>query len=126
MKSIAENEYATHKSIGFAASMIPAYHREMEEQREREVQLNEYFGAIKDKINIEVEYTKTVTYSGFYGMGRIHFFKDSEGRCFKWSTSTSIPFNEGQKLKLVATIKDHEEYKGRKQTSVTRAKLNEV
>ena len=126
MKSIAENEYTTHKSIGFAASMIPAYHREMEEQREREVQLNEYFGAIKDKINIEVEYTKTVTYSGFYGMGRIHFFKDSEGRCFKWSTSTSIPFNEGQKLKLVATIKDHEEYKGRKQTSVTRAKLNEV
>lgn len=126
LKTIAENEYATHKSIGFAVSMVPAYHREMGEQRERELQLNEYFGAIKDKISIEVEYTKSVTFSGFYGTTHLHFFKDSEGRCFKWSTGTSIPFNEGQKLKLDATIKAHEDYKDRKQTCVTRAKLNEV
>lgn len=52
-------------------------------------------------------------------------FVDEARRLLVWKTSKSdaTGFSVGDKFVLSATIKAHDEYKGLKQTMITRAKL---
>ena len=46
---------------------------------------------------------------------------DTEGHTYKWSASTNII---GEGYTIVATVKSHYDYKGIKQTVITRGKVN--
>lgn len=50
-------------------------------------------------------------------------FVDDKGNKFKWFASGKTGFAQGDKVKLRATVKAHDEYKGQKQTSLTRCTL---
>jgi hypothetical protein len=43
-----------------------------------------------------------------------------------WFTSSNVTAEEGAEYLLSATIKSHNEYKGEKQTIITRAKVKEM
>lgn len=58
-----------------------------------------------------------------YGWLHINSFKDAQGNVIVWKSSKCC---EKGKYKLTATVKAQEEYKGIKQTIVTRAKLTEL
>lgn len=124
LKAIVDNEYCTYKTIGYAVSIIPTHFREMEVQREKETRLNEYFGNVGDKLkDKELSYVKSVSFDGYYGTTHMHFFKDNEGRCFKWTTGNCVECNVGDIVKASGSIKAHELYKDLKQTVLTRAKV---
>lgn len=51
-------------------------------------------------------------------------FEDAQGHQFLWKTGSYIEAQEGDKVTLKGTIKAHSEYKGIKQTELTRCKVS--
>jgi hypothetical protein len=96
---------------------------ELIQKKETKVTKNEHFGAIKDKIDFEGEIIKTGSYETQYGITFIYTIQSSEGIIFVWSTNKE--FKTGLKGNIKGTIKEHTEYKGLKQTKITRCKIVE-
>lgn len=93
---------------------------------------SEYVGQVGDKLNIVVIYTHTASwengYGGYWSAGvtYLHSFKDEDGNVFTWKTGNCFEADYGDKVVLKGTVKEHNEYKGIKQTVMTRCKVEEV
>ena len=77
----------------------------------------------------EAESVQLISKNGFeshYGYSNIYTFRDENCNKLVWFTKTNIPFVEGDHLKIKGRIKSHEEYKGTKQTILTRCKIEEA
>ena len=102
-----------------------------EEKRVIENAKVEYFGAVGDKFERVLTFDKTFGFEGAYGFTYIHLFHDDENHVFKWSSSCGnlgknfnwAEYEVGQKYLMKGTIKAHDEYKGAKQTVITRCKV---
>ena len=108
-----------------------------EEKRAVENAKVEYYGAVGDKFELTLTFDKSFGFEGAYGFTYIHLFHDDEGHQFKWSSSRGtyqcwcktngkdgfLEYEVGKKYILRGTIKAHEEYKGCKQTVITRCKV---
>lgn len=87
---------------------------------------SQYIGEIGERLTTEVElkneycYETYFTYSG--ELNAIYTFEDSCGNVFVWKTSPK-GLEIGHSYKVVGTVKDHNEYKGVKQTVLTRCKV---
>lgn len=123
LKVIAESEYIKSSSFGLLASAFPAYDREMEriaEERKRAEAEggSEYVGNVGERITIEVAEAVCVTgWETAYGWTGIWKITDTKGNVFTWKTGNSV--GDGVK-KLVGTVKGHTEFRGCKQTELTR------
>lgn len=87
-----------------------------------------HLGKLKERLKMEVTYTRTVYLgSSQFGDSYINFFTDDSGNALVWKTSNSLSdFTQGSKVKLVGTVKEHGEYRGVKQTSLTRCKVEAI
>ena len=111
-----------------------------EEKRAIENTKVEYFGNVGDKFERVLTFDKTFGFEGAYGFTYIHLFHDDEGHCFKWSSANGnykveyaknvtwggteyLEFEVGHKYLMKGSIKAHNEYKGVKQTVITRCKV---
>lgn len=87
---------------------------------------NVYVGEIGDRISIKVKAARVLYYrdnswkSYYADSSCVWEIIDTEGHTFIWSTSHN-KISEGDIIK--ATIKDHKEYKGKKQTTLTRGSI---
>lgn len=121
--------------------------RQEEEARiKAEKAVSQHRGNAGDKIDEVVTYIKTAWFEvkSFRGFGTdtvyIHTFADADGNKLVWKTSNAnfkykyneqtrdfdVIINEGDKVQLRGTIKEHSEYKDEKQTSLTRCKVQAV
>jgi hypothetical protein len=111
-----------------------------------------YFGNVGDKFEKEMTFEKMFGFETQFGYQYILLFRDSDNHLFKWSTSNgsykinikSIKGKElngekitdacvfngafkdyevGHKYFIKGTVKAHEEYRGVKQTVITRCKV---
>ena len=94
---------------------------------------SEYIGEVGDKLDIVLTYVHTATWENAYGgwlnhesITCLHTFKDEQGNVYVWKTANFIEADYGTKLQVKGTIKEHSEYKGIKQTVLTRCKIQEV
>lgn len=97
------------------------------------VKESEYVGNVGDKVELELTLVRTGFYNGFRGMTTaVYTMKDAEGNLFTWKTTSNlervengefIMINKGDHFTLKATIKEHSEYKGEKQTVLTRCRV---
>jgi hypothetical protein len=129
------------KYNGFVAYSYLAYKKQLEidgkKKAEQEInELSEYQGNIGDRLEKELTLDKCFSYEidSYSGYGTqtqyIYLFRDDKGNIYKWKTGNSL-FNKdtlkcyesGDKLKLKGSIKGHDEYKGVKQTELTRCRL---
>lgn len=112
-----------------------------EEKRMAENAEITYFGNIGDKFEKELTFERMFAYETHFSYyGEIQFiliFSDNEGHKFKWTTSRGnyqcwhktngregyIEYEVGKKYLIKGSIKAHEEYKGCKQTVITRCKV---
>lgn len=111
-----------------------------EEKRAIENAKVEYYGAVGDKFELTLTFDKSFCFEGAYGFTYIHLFHDDEGHQFKWSSSNGTykveydktadfggieycEFEIGHKYLMKGTVKAHNEYKGVKQTVITRCKV---
>ena len=111
-----------------------------EEERAKANAEVEYYGAVGDKFELTLTFDKSFCFEGAYGFTYIHLFHDDEGHQFKWSSSNGTykveydktadfggieycEFEIGHKYFMKGTVKTHNEYKGVKQTVITRCKV---
>lgn len=88
-------------------------------------EITSYFGAIGDKVCLDLIFKNVFFYDTQFGGMCIYIFEDAEGHQFKWNTSSGFnsSLEEGEHIKVNATIKEHSEYKGIKQTVLIRCKM---
>lgn len=100
-----------------------------QERIEAQKKKSQYIGEVGERITLDAiyEYTAWFTVRGFYGGEDtiyIHNFRTGDNKLV-WKTSKGTPqlINEGDKVRLVGTVKEHKEYKGEKQTALTRCRI---
>jgi len=126
IKVLADGGYLTWKAFGFGCSIIAAWKRETEAAREKaEERESNYVGEVKKRENFTLTLESVTMIEGYYGTTALHNFQDSEGNRVKWFASSGPNLVEGETYLVKATVKSHEEYKGRKETLVNRVKLVE-
>ena len=88
---------------------------------------SEYVGEVGDKVEMNLTYKTYYTfethYSYYGGLNFIYKFADADGNTIVWKTSKALELDEGQQYTVKGTIKEHNEYKGDKQTVLTRCKI---
>lgn len=103
--------------------------------------MSEYIGSVGSKISVEVTYKRDFEYQTHYTYyGETHYirlFEDADGNCIVWNTQSGIVEDKklvdengmtktiyhGSKVLLTGTVKEHSEYKGTKQTVVSRPRF---
>ena len=118
-----------------------AYDKELErlakEKMYKDSIKDEWFGNVGDKFEKELMFEKIIGFEGYYGYTYFVFFRDEEGRVYKWSTGKGtyqcwhktngrdayLEYEVGKKYLIKGSVKEHSEYKGVKQTVITRCKI---
>ena len=131
------------------ADEIAAEEREREFERQlKEIgkfEHSEWVGAEKQRMDLELTLVRDYTYERpryTYGYETAHIYTlaDADGNCYVWKTANAIVAEHededgfidetyaepGDKVTMKATVKEHGEYKGVKQTVITRPKVKEV
>lgn len=133
IKTACSLEYTTYRNLGILASLFPTYNRELEyqakkseEERQRALQQaseqnSDHIGNVGDRIEFDIHSFECVTsWQTDYGTTRIYKFVDVNGNVYTWKTSNFI---DGEISKVKGTVKSHNEYRGIKQTEITRCKV---
>lgn len=81
---------------------------------------SEYIGEIKERLrDLKVTLTAARSFDSFYGTSFIYTFTYGED-ILVWITSSCKDIEIGEELLLTGTVKEHSEYKGTKQTKLSR------
>jgi hypothetical protein len=128
--SVCLNTYLEFRSLGIAISAVSAYQREMdkerlERERTKDRALSEWVGTVGDKIEIEALLLAKKTFEGHYGQTTFYLFKQG-ANLFSWFASKEHELELEKTYSIKARIKKHDEYKGSKQTALTRCKAKVV
>lgn len=117
--------------------------RRIEEERRKAEEarkaISQYVGNVGDRLTAVVKLEKEFSFEvpSFKGWGtdlkHIYIFVDAQGNKLVWKTTSCLgkwiddnnyePVQEGDELSIKATIKDHSDYKGEKQTEIQRVKI---
>jgi hypothetical protein len=143
-KTIASQNFIKNQYLGFLAYLPVAFikyqEKQIEENKKQEQRkISEHVGKIGEKIQFEIKKWELVSsFETMYGTSFVYRFTDYQDNIYTWFTS-SRPENEEytdishernrqlirtRDLKTIkGTIKDHNEFKGEKQTILTRCKV---
>lgn len=88
---------------------------------------SEYIGNVGDTVCITATLVSIHTFTthfSYYGeTNHIFKFADDDGNTIVWKTSSWQDIKEGERYELKGKVKEHSEYKGDKQTVLTRCKI---
>ena len=104
---------------------------EWEAKIKAEKEASNYVGQVGDKVDMVVTYKFKAEYETQYGTMHIFSMKDEAGNTLVWKTTGWLDpdndnTNKGDKIRIKATIKEHNEYRDEKQTILTRVKVLEI
>lgn len=117
ISTIASIGEVADSEIGYAASMLMAYQREIEGRKAA------YVGIVGDTIEANVTVTKIKTGHGGYGDWWLTVSETNNGDVIKWFSSNRVDYIPGDALEIRGTVKKHDEYKGTKSTQFGRVKI---
>lgn len=119
---VARMGYTTRGTFGVAVSILAAYDRATEAQQAQErAKQSQHQGEIGKRQVFKLTVTSIFGAEGMYGTTHIHKMLDKDGNLFTWFGSPGAGcLPRGKELTLKATVKAHDEYKGSKQTILTR------
>lgn len=98
--------------------------RRAEDELKASTSTSEWLGQEKEKISAVVTLKNWHHFETMYGVSTIYTFEDEKGNVLVWKTGSCIEQQKGDKLTLSGTIKELSEYKGIKQTVLTRCKIS--
>ncbi|MFW6046309.1 MAG: hypothetical protein ACOCP4_00700 [Candidatus Woesearchaeota archaeon] len=146
---IFDSEVVSPSSTDLLISSFVAYKRDMgieeEEKKGHNPKNSEYFGEPRVRYELGLTLNKVLEFEGKFGVVYFHVFYDDDDNQFVWfgskrldllietewgSSKATIQKNnknyyekvidEGEKVRVKATVKRHQEYNGIKQTIITR------
>lgn len=83
-----------------------------------------YFGEIKKRYTVTVTPIASFSFEGYYGRCYVEKYVSEGGELLVYKGGAPKGFPLGKPVKIVATVKDHDEYKGEKFTAIIRIKEN--
>ena len=114
---------------GFVAYAYTLYEKIVEREiakvkAEEQKVLSNYVGTVGAKITITGTMKAIAGYETTYGYTTIYKIVDENNNVYIWKTGNTV--NTDGKVQVTGTIKAHEEYRGEKQTVLTRCKVYNV
>lgn len=112
------------RNAGILAFVPEYYSRAIEKAREIANRVPfQYFGEVGKRVRgVELEYVKSTGWESQYGYQHLHTLLGPDNSKIMWKTGDSMDLAAGEKIIATFTVKSHEEYKGSKQTKVSRMK----
>jgi hypothetical protein len=126
---LCRNKFLPKRWVGYLASTIKAYERNVEEPAARAASVHgtsEHQGEVGGTITnvpAHIEFIKTFTRE--FGTRNMISFRDEQGNLYVWWTG-GTGLSQGEDGFLCATVKAHDSYNGEKQTIITRALLRKT
>jgi hypothetical protein len=121
---------ATYRSANILASAIPSYRRWQAKQAEMAaLPPSNWVGEVGKRIILKLKVTRVFTHNSDFGCTFIYGFRDETANDFVCFGSNLLRDNDGKTYEagadvtVKATVKAHGEYKGRRQTTLTRVAL---
>lgn len=126
-------DYVKARNEGFVASVY-GYVKRLHEQRAKRqaeearaaTRTNEWIGTVGKREVFTLRFMGYRAFQGDWGDRYLNRWEDATGNAVNWWTGTSDDYTEGAVYQVRATVKSHDEYKGRKQTIISRAAVTEV
>ncbi len=128
VKVMLNEEYVLAKNFGYLCYLPEGYARHIQKEIEKAKKIEtEYFGEIgkryKDKVINDI--ALITTWETQWGVTYVYKITLAEGSVLTWKTSNGLYLDGNEKFdKISFTVKEHKEYKGEKQTEVTRCKVD--
>ena len=123
-------ETVTYKTDGLVASLLAAYKRHVEKlvewERRAKVEATKrraHVGNVKERRGFpNLTVLSTRNFDGDYGVKTLVVFESDEGDLLKWwaTGDKTTDFAVGESYDVTGTVKKHGEYKGTKETLLTR------
>lgn len=134
IQSIARADIVDSKLIGLAASMyiVHANHMKREIAKANRVDLSRshHLGSPGDKLTFDALVLSITPFDSSFGVSELISLVDEDGNVLVWMKSPGSKYitelTSGKRVVAYGTIKKHNEYKGIKQTVLTRCKILEV
>lgn len=126
LKTACALEHDNGRNFGIIASLFPTWNRDLErqEQKRREQEAgkkSEWVGEVGKRVSLEVAEVKLLTsWETRFGCTCVWKIVGKDGNVYTWKTGNDIP--EDAK-KITGTVKEHKEYRGVKQTELTRCRV---
>ena len=120
IKTILQSKWVNVNNIALVVSSIGTKIRIENENEEKKESTSQYVGKVGDKITFKSKVECLYSTMSSYGMFRIYKMYQDENEVI-WKTTKYL--DTDIEYEFTATIKGHEEYKGIKQTEITRAKV---
>ena len=127
LQKIACSEFVTGRFVGYAVSMIPFYRKAMNMIKERtNTKASDHVGNVGEKIVTDVTFVSVHVFDTQFGTMFINKFLDANGDMIIWKTGKCDEFATNKKYLVSAKVKEHNDYKGTKQTIITYPKFKEI
>lgn len=133
LKVACSGEVLDLKNIGLLASAFPAFDRELEREAERKAREaaeaeakahSSWMGEVGDRVSFEILDCHCITsWETQWGYTSVYKFVSKDGRQATWKTSTYVDQEKSIGKVLTGTVKEQKEYRGIKQTELTRCKI---
>jgi hypothetical protein len=124
LKMAASFELVDHRSLGIACYIVPAHQRHLTQEAARKVREqfgeSEWVGTPKKREVFTLTVVKKFDVEGYYGTSTVHKFQDAQGNSLVWFSSRGTDYEVGHTYEVKATVKEHREYKGNKETAISR------
>lgn len=127
VKVMLEEGFVLPKNFGFLCYLPEGYAKHIQKEVEKAKKVEtKYFGEVgkryKDKVISDV--TLVTTWETQWGVTYIYKITLEDGSILTWKTSNGLYLDRNEEYdKISFTVKEHKEYKGEKQTEVTRCKV---
>jgi hypothetical protein len=124
LKTIIRSGYVTWKTMGVGVSLIAAVNRSKRVKAEVEEKAkSEYVGVVGGRITVEGEVVNRFGYATAFGWVEKVVLRTVDGNLL---VGKNLPGTVGDTIRLKATIKEHSEYRGAKQTILARPHKPEI
>lgn len=120
IRAIACSGIVEWRTMGFASSIIAAFDRA---EANKNLIISNHVGAIKMRTVFTLSAKTKFEYNGSYGTTHKYIFNDEFGNVIVWKASNPQDFVMGKTYAVRGTIKNHTEYKGVKQTEISRCEI---
>lgn len=128
IRVLAKRGWLGRKDFGFGCSILSGWRNAMNRKADREREAaasgkvaveSQHVGTIKERREFTLKVNRVMALAGDFGVTHLHLMEDADGNRFKWFGSTSLDESEDF-VTVKATVKNHGEYKGIKETILNR------
>jgi hypothetical protein len=133
LRVACSNPWFESRDTGLVASLITVHRRELDRARERKAQEeartteadSKHFGVVGARADYTLKLISVRSFDGRYGTTYLHKFYDHDGNVVTWWASKN-GLDVDKWYTVRGTVKKHDEYRGIKQTVLTRCACDEL